>query len=325
MMQQLNDVLGSDVDERRLNFSTTSGEWRGVKIYLSIVLVALLVATFFDQQISHFIVNQNSIFGNIFQNYADGGEFIVLFVSFQMIAWFTWFEWQEPVTRGLITALALGFSFNQLFDQFTDAMTYTYSMLGNIAKGIPAGVANNDTATTSLYPQSLQWFLTALTFLFLSWLFFVYVSHKSSQQRRYFFFAALIGILVAKTADTTINDMKDLWGRFRPYEISASGAEFTPWYHLNGVNGHKSFPSGHTMSGFLFLYLTFFVPRENRSWQKGMTIFGLAMGTLTALSRVRIGAHWLSDVSMSALIAGTIIFLASRLLGAHFIEPDKAS
>ncbi len=79
------------------------------------------------------------------------------------------------------------------------------------------------------------------------------------------------------------------------------------------------------MSGFLFLYLTFFVPRENRSWQKGMTIFGLAMGTLTALSRVRIGAHWLSDVSMSALIVGTIIFLASRLLGAHFIEPDKAS
>lgn len=51
-----------------------------------------------------------------------------------------------------------------------------------------------------------------------------------------------------------------------------------------------------------------------------MTIFGIAMGILTGLSRVRIGAHWLSDVTVSSMLVGLIIFMASRLLTAHFVE-----
>ncbi|MFT8938596.1 phosphatase PAP2 family protein, partial [Leuconostoc falkenbergense] len=69
--------------------------------------------------------------------------------------------------------------------------------------------------------------------------------------------------------------------------------------------------------------LVFFVPRGNISAQKKMTIFGIAMGILTAMSRVRIGAHWLSDVTVSSIIVGLIIFMASRLLAAHFVEPTK--
>lgn len=74
------------------------------------------------------------------------------------------------------------------------------------------------------------------------------------------------------------------------------------------------------MSGWLFLNLTFFVPRSNYLWQKRLTIFGLAMGLLTALSRVRIGAHWLSDVTVSSLLVGLMVFIASRILQAHFVE-----
>ncbi len=44
------------------------------------------------------------------------------------------------------------------------------------------------------------------------------------------------------------------------------------------------------------------------------------MGILTGLSRVRIGAHWLSDVTVSSILTGLLIFAASRLIGAHFVE-----
>lgn len=77
------------------------------------------------------------------------------------------------------------------------------------------------------------------------------------------------------------------------------------------------------MSGWLFLYLALFVPRQNVSLQKKMTIFGLAMGILTAMSRVRIGAHWLGDVTVSAILVGLLVFAASRLIGAHFVESQS--
>ncbi len=71
------------------------------------------------------------------------------------------------------------------------------------------------------------------------------------------------------------------------------------------------------------LYLALFVPRQNVSLQKKMTIFGLAMGILTAMSRVRIGAHWLGDVTVSAILVGLLVFAASRLIGAHFVESQS--
>ena len=77
------------------------------------------------------------------------------------------------------------------------------------------------------------------------------------------------------------------------------------------------------MSGWLFLYLALFVPRQNVSLQKKMTIFGLAMCILTAMSRVRIGAHWLGDVTVSAILVGLLVFAASRLIGAHFVESQS--
>ena len=48
------------------------------------------------------------------------------------------------------------------------------------------------------------------------------------------------------------------------------------------------------------------------------------MGILTGLSRVRIGAHWLSDVTVSSMLVGLIIFMASRLLTAHFVETSSS-
>lgn len=321
-----NDANIKAFDTTDTDFQTTSSEKKVVTVLLGLGVISLLVATFFDKNVTNLVMNQNSIFGNIFQNYADQGANIVLFAAFEIIAWTIWRRIQDDVLRYVMTIGALAFAFNQMLAILQDMLSYTYSMLNNLSKGIPMGVANN-TAAVKNYPEVLRWGLAVILTAVLSVLFYNWLQSKSDADIRYLITAALVGIAVVFIAQTTIGEMKSLWGRFRPYEMTTVAgntmSEFTPWYHLNGINGHNSFPSGHTMSGWLFLYLVFFVPRGNISAQKKMTIFGIAMGILTAMSRVRIGAHWLSDVTVSSIIVGLIIFMASRLLAAHFVEPTK--
>ncbi|MCC7669335.1 PAP2 family protein [Leuconostoc pseudomesenteroides] len=321
-----NDANIKAFDTTDTDFQTTASEKKILTILLGVGVLSLLVATFFDKNVTNAVMNQNSIFGNIFQNYADQGAGIVLFAAFEIIAWTIWRRVQDDVLRYVMTIGALAFAFNQMLAILQDMLSYTYSMLNNLSKGIPMGVANNTSAVKN-YPEVLRWGLAVVLTVVLSFLFYNWLQSKSDADIRYLVTAALIGIAVVFIAQTTIGEMKSLWGRFRPYEMTTVAgntmSEFTPWYHLNGINGHNSFPSGHTMSGWLFLYLVFFVPRGNISAQKKMTIFGIAMGILTAMSRVRIGAHWLSDVTVSSIIVGLIIFMASRLLAAHFVEPTK--
>ncbi|MFT9084422.1 MAG: phosphatase PAP2 family protein [Leuconostoc pseudomesenteroides] len=321
-----NDANIKAFDTTDTDFQTTASEKKILTILLGVGVLSLLVATFFDKNVTNAVMDQNSIFGNVFQNYADQGAGIVLFAAFEIIAWTIWRRVQDDVLRYVMTIGALAFAFNQMLAILQDMLSYTYSMLNNLSKGIPMGVANNTSAVKN-YPEVLRWGLAVVLTVVLSFFFYNWLQSKSDADIRYLVTAALVGIAVVFIAQTTIGEMKSLWGRFRPYEMTTVAgntmSEFTPWYHLNGINGYNSFPSGHTMSGWLFLFLVFFVPRGNISAQKKMTIFGIAMGILTAMSRVRIGAHWLSDVTVSSIIVGLIIFMASRLLAAHFVEPTK--
>ena len=321
-----NDANIKAFDTTDTDFQTTASEKKILTILLGVGVLSLLVATFFDKNVTNAVMDQNSIFGNIFQNYADQGAGIVLFAAFEIIAWTIWRRVQDEVLRYVMTIGALAFAFNQMLAILQDMLSYTYSMLNNLSKGIPMGVANNTSAVKN-YPEVLRWGLAVVLTVVLSFFFYNWLQSKSDADIRYLVTAALVGIAVVFIAQTTIGEMKSLWGRFRPYEMTTVAgntmSEFTPWYHLNGINGYNSFPSGHTMSGWLFLFLVFFVPRGNISAQKKMTIFGIAMGILTAMSRVRIDAHWLSDVTVSSIIVGLIIFMASRLLAAHFVEPTK--
>ena len=321
-----NDANIKAFDTTDTDFQTMASEKKILTILLGVGVLSLLVATFFDKNVTNAVMDQNSIFGNVFQNYADQGAGIVLFAAFEIIAWTIWRRVQDDVLRYVMTIGALAFAFNQMLAILQDMLSYTYSMLNNLSKGIPMGVANNTSAVKN-YPEVLRWGLAVVLTVVLSFFFYNWLQSKSDADIRYLVTAALVGIAVVFIAQTTIGEMKSLWGRFRPYEMTTVAgntmSEFTPWYHLNGINGHNSFPSGHTMSGWLFLFLVFFVPRGNISAQKKMTIFGIAMGILTAMSRVRIGAHWLSDVTVSSIIVGLIIFMASRLLAAHFVEPKK--
>ena len=141
-----NDANIKAFDATDTDFQTTSSEKKVFTVLLGLGVVSLLVATFFDKNVTNLVMNQNSIFGNIFQNYADQGANIVLFAAFEIIAWTIWRRIQDDVLRYVMTIGALAFAFNQMLAILQDMLSYTYSMLNNLSKGIPMGVANNTAA-----------------------------------------------------------------------------------------------------------------------------------------------------------------------------------
>lgn len=92
-----------------------------------------------------------------------------------------------------------------------------------------------------------------------------------------------------------VNLLKITFGRPRYYLFE----EFKHWYELNPfqfTNAYKSFPSGHTGDAALLLGLTLI--SEKQYTKVLVWIYILCM----ALSRIILGAHYLSDVLMSIFI-----------------------
>ena len=117
--------------------------------------------------------------------------------------------------------------------------------------------------------------------------------------------------------------------RYRLLLQEYPGITFTPWYQRFAgskeliaeynipSNDFKSFPSGHTILAMSLIYA---LPplaevtghKENRKVLLGLFAAGAAFALFVAVSRLILGAHFLSDVSMGACIAvffGCILFL----------------
>lgn len=100
------------------------------------------------------------------------------------------------------------------------------------------------------------------------------------------------------------------WDRMRPDMVGGGIA----------APGFNAFPSGHTaLSGFVYGFLAYLWIRSssNRLEQAFAVVVTVAWVTLIAVGRLRLGAHWPSDMVGGALIAlpwlGVMILLHSYL------------
>jgi membrane-associated phospholipid phosphatase len=115
--------------------------------------------------------------------------------------------------------------------------------------------------------------------------------------------------------------------RFRAMNVLEDFSYFTPWYKINGYpqefrdlvsiigfgDAIKSFPSGHTTAAGI-TYSLIAVPYVFKRFNDklGKTIFyivSIAYTGLVAYSRIRMGAHYFSDV----LVGGSVAFLFAAL------------
>lgn len=136
------------------------------------------------------------------------------------------------------------------------------------------------------------WYLIGLAALFV---FYIFI-----RRRRRAAHAALFIFAAVALSGVMINLIKPLAGRLRPKLLFEAGLYgFDPFrigYEYN------SFPSGHATTVFaLAAALTLFFPRWRRP------LFGFA--AVVGLSRIIVGAHYLSDVMGGAYVGVMTVFL----------------
>lgn len=126
---------------------------------------------------------------------------------------------------------------------------------------------------------------------------------------------AAIGLCGYGVSSGIINLMKTVWGRVRFRDLTDGYGAFTAWYVINGDTGAHSFPSGHTGSAGV-TYFLMFLPYVSEKWQKRRYLCfaaAFAYTSTVAAARLIMGAHYLSDVTVSGAIVFTCVLVSLAL------------
>ena len=139
---------------------------------------------------------------------------------------------------------------------------------------------------------------------------------------------AIAGIAVMAVQLSLVEAMKYLWGRVRFRDLLAAGSydAFTPWYIINGINGNKSFPSGHTggaAMSFLAMLLPYVSKKANEHKQLCFFI-PFAYTCTVAVTRLVMGAHYLSDVAMGGAVGLITVIIAMAVLDKKLVHQNQA-
>lgn len=125
---------------------------------------------------------------------------------------------------------------------------------------------------------------------------------KGSKRWLRVFVAMMLACAIAGAAARVI---KVTAGRARPTVRVESG-----WNGPRLSSKYHAFPSGHTASSTAFFGVLVFASRR-------LGAAFLALPILIAISRMQVGAHYLSDVVAAALLGAVVAWLVSRALTRH--------
>jgi len=270
-----------------------------ILIASSVVAFMLVVLAFgtIDYDVSMNLVNKDSSFGEFFNRH---GEFPVGLVMLIGVAILFGTRKKEKVLDNILGYIfAIPFMF--LFSFFIGIMPFNYAY-EHTEGGIPSGM-----------------FILAIVISVIIFITSLIVVKKMGRDRLMKYRKiALLFVLLGISSLVVVNLIKILWARPRMRSIS-SIEEFKYWYEINGLSNNnelKSFPSGHTANSFLMVALAYLIP--TKVWRNRFMIFGIAWGSCVALSRVILGAHFLSDVIVGGYVTIVVMFILE-----HFLLKDS--
>lgn len=113
--------------------------------------------------------------------------------------------------------------------------------------------------------------------------------------------------------------LKRLFDLPRPESVLSSES----FYHFGAPLLSKAFPSGHTLTAFAIASALYFACDQSKR-TKALPLFIVA--TLVGLSRIGVGAHWLSDVLAGAGIGiwcGMVGAILSQYVPKNKLAPQK--
>ena len=138
---------------------------------------------------------------------------------------------------------------------------------------------------------------------------------------------ALVAFAFALTAGVTL--FKSIFHRPRFRAIDGTLIPYYPWYErcvnykgymeTYGLTSEefKSFPSGHAAASMGVPLIAVFLPlidEKYRKYRLPIFIGGLVFSLLVMFSRMLVGAHFLSDVSMGAMIVTICMIIGVEVL-----------
>ena len=254
-------------------------------------LIALGFASVYDLDISLAIADERSVFGRILE---IGGEPpAILFTSFNFSLMMAHF-WKRPDRKQLhVTLAALTFVGCTGTAIFTTIKIANYLLDWQLVHGqLPTVIAviAGVLIAAALMANALRLPAPTLAKYF-----------DTACRCAYVGIATFVIIWIFKL----------LWGRVRFRQLGGDLSLFTPWYLPQGFNGFYSFPSGHTANAtviFAVSYYFRFLPEKFRRLKPLITAVLLLWIAIAAFSRVRVGAHYLSDVLFGAAITFGIVY-----------------
>ncbi|MEG0692847.1 MAG: phosphatase PAP2 family protein [Oscillospiraceae bacterium] len=160
-------------------------------------------------------------------------------------------------------------------------------------------------------PSILNFFAFLITGLVCG-VFIALLRKKTPEQIYELLKISLVTIVYLLAVLIVINIVKMLWGRVRFREMT-DPSQFTPWFIPQGINGNRSFPSGHTSNAATLYVLTMFAPLVKKNWQKALCyIVPILWIVVMAASRVMVGAHYCSDVLFGAIISVSLFYISKK-------------
>lgn len=109
-----------------------------------VCVVLLVIATFFDLQISNAVINYNSIFGTVFQTVGESPIHIVFFLSGQIGIAYACRHLRDKVFAVFLFVGSVSLSVWQMKQFLNVVLSYTFSAINNVQKHRPIGLANSD-------------------------------------------------------------------------------------------------------------------------------------------------------------------------------------
>ncbi|MEG2453419.1 MAG: phosphatase PAP2 family protein [Clostridia bacterium] len=295
-----------------------------VALFVLAFVGLILIASFHDFKISQ-ILTKNSLpsgqyisnngFGLLFE--AIGSSPIYIMSGIACTIWFWWAIRKNKMWLAVIAAILVIVA-NFVF--FSDIFKY----VGRHFAASISGVVESEGFFASPYIKTIEVMMSIMLsgLLIVSWGWIKPETNDKLVKWSFIIFAVLACYLVIHFVKGPVGRM-----RYRAMNVTGDWNAFTNWYVLNGkraIEGLpddccKSFPSGHTYSAaaiYSLLCLPAILESWNKRWIK-VTLFTVTIGYtgIVAISRLIVGAHFMSDV----LIGGTLAFLVVMIAREVFI------
>ncbi len=297
-------------------------------LFIVIFIILALIATFYDYQISEILATKGLTNGHYFSSNLFGRIFEVIgempLYLFLMIACAILFTNCKKIKKS-----SLKISFQILF-----YLGGSFSSFYGIYKVGKYLSQLHPDSLSFLHDQLLTYAIMLLVALILQ-IGLCFLCLKKCEDVCYKLFPiACIVLFTAVCSQVIVQGVKPIFGRerFRAiYYLDYYGLEdqgFTKWYIINGNSAKiaasyhdsnitstffSSFPSGHTCGAgisYCLMFIPAFFEKFNQKKYKWIFIVSPILITgIVALSRIVMGAHYMSDV----LFGGTAAFLSSIL------------